>query len=402
MPKDVLPIRQKLSAPDEKGEAQGASSVAVSSSASPPATRSSKTRWKEIAEDVRHGIETGRLSAGDVLLSETALTEKWKVSRMTAHRAMQELQRSGLITRQRGRGTRVAGAAPKVNSNVALLFDNPLNQLEVEYMQGINAGLAKDYQLLLCNSHSDVKQEAEYLERMQKEAQGIICMLSCDPKNTPLLRSLIKSGFPVVCVDRIPLDLKVDAVVSDNYGATTEALKSLLALGHRQIAHFTASEEMQVSAVRERYQAFMDVMSGVEGANPERLLRFLPSGCQNSFEIIVQVAHDALFTLRHQADPITAVFCHNDYMLTVVLAAIEQLKIRIPEDIEVLSFYDTLTLTPSVSARLHRIVQQPKRIGQLAAERLKLRIERRDLPPEIVRVPATLCSLQANSLTPFK
>ncbi len=357
------------------------------------------TRWKEIADAVQLDIEMGRLAVGDLLPSETALTEKWKVSRMTAHRAMQELQRGGLVTRQRGRGTLVAAGELKKTGNIALLFHNPLDQLEVEYIRGINLGLRNEHRLVLCDSHADIKQEFGNLEAMQLEADGIICMPSCNTQNTPLLRKMVASGYPIVCVDRVPQDLQVDAVVSDNYGATAQALRDLIARGHRRIAHFT-EDAMHISAVRERHQAFLDVMreSGID--QPERLVRFSPSGAENKFETLVQLMHDALFTLRHQAEPITALFCLNDYCLTILMAAAEQDGLSFPEDVEILSFLDTLTLRPSESARLHRIVQEPRKIGQLAAEMLKKRMAEPDQPYEVVRVSPSIHSLQADFPSP--
>lgn len=363
-----------------------------------PATatqRSSTTRWKQIADAVRRDIEEGRLLVGDLLPSETVLTETWKVSRMTAHRAMQELQRSGLVTRQRGRGTLVAGNSPKKTGNIALLFHNPLDLLEIEYIRGINLGLANEYQLLLCDSHADIVREAEYLESVQKDADGIICMPSCHPDNTPLLRQLVESGYPIVCVDRVPPNLEIDGVVSDNYGATIRAISDLIARGHRRIAHFT-EDQMVISAVHERYQGFLDALREAGEFHPERLVRFFPSGTGNKFESMVQLMHDALFTLLHQPDPPTAVFCFNDYCLTVLLSAVEHMGLKVPENLEILSFHDTLTLLPSVSASLHRIVQEPRTIGQLAAQKLKSRMAERNLPHEIVRVPALIFSLQAD------
>lgn len=367
-------------------------------SATKPAAKTpsiSRMRWKEIADAVRGDIESGRLKVGDLLPSETALTEQWKVSRMTAHRAMQELQRHGLVTRQRGRGTLVAENAPKMTGNIALLFHNPLDLLEIEYIRGINLELANKYQLILCDSHAQIDQEAHFLKSMPKEADGIICMPSGHPQNTPLLRKIVASGYPIVCVDRVPQNLEIDAVVTDNLAASVEALHDLVARGHRVIAHFT-EDELHISAVRDRYDAFIQVSKELGETNPERLVRLFPVGIQKGFDGMVQIMHDALFTLRHQPNPPTAIFCLNDYCLTVLLAAMEQLEIRIPQDMEVLTFHDALTLMPSISASLHRIVQNPRKIGQLAAQKLKSRMADGTSPCEVSRVHAATYSLQAD------
>ncbi len=355
----------------------------------PAKTATSPLRWKEIADSVRGAIESGHLAAGDSLPSETALALEWKVSRMTAHRAMQELQRIGLVTRKPGLGTLVSEPAPTNSGHIALLFHNPLDGLELEYLRGINAGLSRDQHILFCDSHADVEEEARTLRKMRKEADGIICLPSCHPKNTPLLREISDSGFPIVCVDRTPENVEIDAVVSNNFQSSTQALNALVKRGHKKIVHFT-EDEMRMSSVRERFEAFVQVMRQNGETHPERLVRFFPIGSAQNFDSRVQLMHDALFTLRHGKEPPTAIFCLNDHRLMPLLTAIEQLELRVPEDIEVLSFHDAFTFMPSVLGRLHRIVQDPKSIGMLAAQRLQSRIHNKHLPREIVRVSATI------------
>lgn len=354
---------------------------------------SPKTRWKEIADSVQQDIESGAVGVGQLLPSETALTKEWKVSRMTAHRAMQELQRSGLVTRQRGRGTTVAGSNRNATGKIALMFHGPLDRLELEYIRGIDIELSDQFQFLLCDSHGDVRREAEFLQLIQKEADGIICMPSGHGANTPLLQRLVASGYPIVCIDRVPQEVEIDAVVSDNFAVSKQALTSLVERGHRRIAHFT-QDQMQLSAVRERHQAFLEVMREAGEAHPERLVRFSPTLTQENFSTNVQITHDAIFALRHHADPPTAIFCLNDYCLTLVLAALEHMGLDIPRDIEILSFHDALTLTPSVAARLTRIVQETCSMGQLTAQILKRRLNEEVGPSQVIYVPAIIYPLQ--------
>lgn len=61
---------------------------------------------------LRHRILSGSLGAGARLPSEAALEKTYGVSRITARRALDELAREGLVTRERGRGTTVSYAMP--------------------------------------------------------------------------------------------------------------------------------------------------------------------------------------------------------------------------------------------------------------------------------------------------
>lgn len=60
--------------------------------------------------------------------TEAELSARFKVSRITAKRALDELAAEGLVVRQRGRGTHVAGPlpAPPVSANITGLLENLL------------------------------------------------------------------------------------------------------------------------------------------------------------------------------------------------------------------------------------------------------------------------------------
>ena len=58
---------------------------------------------------LRQRIVDGALEPGAIVPGEQDLAEQFKVSRITANRALDELAAAGLVVRERGRGTRVLG-----------------------------------------------------------------------------------------------------------------------------------------------------------------------------------------------------------------------------------------------------------------------------------------------------
>ncbi|HET7099666.1 MAG TPA: GntR family transcriptional regulator [Terriglobia bacterium] len=62
----------------------------------------------ELREQLNSGMSTGRLKAGDFFTTERFLCRKYRVSTITAKRALDELESDGLVVRHRGRGTFVA------------------------------------------------------------------------------------------------------------------------------------------------------------------------------------------------------------------------------------------------------------------------------------------------------
>jgi GntR family histidine utilization transcriptional repressor len=64
--------------------------------------------YEQVKDWVRQHIASGDWKPGDPVPSESALMDRFAVSRMTAHRALRELATEGLVTRTQGSGTRVA------------------------------------------------------------------------------------------------------------------------------------------------------------------------------------------------------------------------------------------------------------------------------------------------------
>lgn len=62
-------------------------------------------KWTQVVADLRTAIDRGRYPAGAVLPREQDLVEKYNLSRGTVRRAIAQLEREGLVTRVRKRGT---------------------------------------------------------------------------------------------------------------------------------------------------------------------------------------------------------------------------------------------------------------------------------------------------------
>lgn len=349
----------------------------------------SSAKWKQIADAIRAQIEGGKLLPGTPLPSETELAQQYGVCRVTAHRAMFELQRLGLVVRKRKRGTYVAEPPSSKPVFIAAVFPFVHDYPQVEYFRGIRRALPDHYNLLLCETHSDPHREAQYLRRMQNEADGVLCYPTCDPQNTMVLQRLVDSGKPVVCVDRQPAGVRCDMVMTDNYHSSLVGLRYLTGKGHRFIAHFT-DDALYVSSIRERYEAYLQAMREIGNEDAQSLVRLFQLHESTTLDYRVQVVHDALFTLLHQPQPITAVFCLHDYYMAAVLEACDRMGVAVPDQLEVLSFADAPPLMTRVTRSVHRLVQQAYEMGQIAALRLKRRIEGEVMPPEIITTSATL------------
>lgn len=381
----------------------------------------STVRWNEITASLRDLITEGQLQPGDRLPSEKVLAAQWGVCRMTAHRAMSELEREGLVHRKRRVGTIViapnetepVGKAAEIidlvtsgmNSRfptlpggvkrVALLCFHVHDFPQADYIHGFRAAMGDDCYVLLCDTGNRVEQEAEYLRRLTGEVDAICILPTCGSANTPLLARIAEEGTPVVCLDRVPVGLEetVDGIVTDNYAATSESLRILAERGHNHVALLT-TDAPGVSSLIERQKGWRDALvgNGVSETECDQLLRRFPPGLGYDFDMLCQIVHDSLYTLRHQlSTPPTAVLCLDDFFLSAAMEACDRMGLGVPDDFELLSFSDYPPLAARLAQNSHRISQRTREMGKLAAETLQNRLL--GLPSEkvtTVRVSAVL------------
>ena len=67
-------------------------------------------RVSKISQHLRHAIETGAYNQGDRLPAERELADAFDAARSTVRRALDQLERAGLVSRRLGSGTYVGGS----------------------------------------------------------------------------------------------------------------------------------------------------------------------------------------------------------------------------------------------------------------------------------------------------
>lgn len=323
-----------------------------------------KKRWEAILDQVKASIMNGELIRGQHLPSETEFAAEWQISRTTAHRILSELQALGLVDRRPRAGT-VVSMRRNLKTVAVLIHETRMNP-QASYLHGISEGLSHNYNLLLCDTRDSAAHEAQLLEGIAERADGVIIFPTANPENTELLARVAKI-MPLVCIDRVPDALAVDAVVADEYASSLEGMHILTGRGHRRIAHFT-NDSLHVTSVRERLDAYLTTLSEV-GTLQTRWLRTITDHDIPFWEF-AELVHRALASMMSAEEPPTALFClHDDYM-SAALASCERLKLRVPEDLEILSVNDSPMLPIFRIEQVHRIVPRTVELGRVAAERV--------------------------------
>jgi len=340
-------------------------------------------RWGTIAASIKGAIRRGDLYVGARIASETELAAQWKVSPMTVHRALAELQREGWVVRRPRAGTVVADRSAHPTIKVGLIFTNRADLPQGAYAVGIEESLGEGLRLVQFSTKQNIAREAECLELAADECSAIICHPTGAPENTPLLKK-IAANMPLLFIDCAPDGIDVDTVMTDNLGSIKMGLRHLKSLGHSRIAYFMGFPHL-ISSVKERYDGYCQFMTEESGVDdPDRWVRRFAYSMPT--EQYFDRVEAAVVELLREKDPVTAIACQQDATMAAVLEACIHLGVSVPRELAILSFNDVPVKTQPLARTVHRLVQRPIELGHMAAQRIRLRLDDPDLPPQSIKL----------------
>jgi LacI family transcriptional regulator len=197
-----------------------------------------------------------------------------------------------------------------------------------------------------------------------------------------------EQGMPIVFVDRPPVGLAVDAVLSNNYEAAYQATQHLIDHGHRRIAHL--GDELAISTARERQRGFTDAMvrAGLTYPLAQRHIDNLRSE---------QEAYAAVQRVLRLANPPTALFTSQNVITIGAIRALHHLGRQ--NEVALIGF-DDLTLADLLEPGLTVVAQDPVALGRRAAELVFDRLDGYDGPARSAVIPTTLIARGSGELPP--
>ncbi len=171
------------------------------------------------------------------------------------------------------------------------------------------------------------------------------------------LTQLYEQGFPVVLIDDQGLPTSAPWVGADNRTGAYQAVRHLISLGHRRIAHIKGPASYQCS--QERYYGYCQALVEAELTPDPSLV------VQGDFEVASgRAAAHMLFSMAERP---TAIFAANDHMAWGVMEVAEELGLRVPEDVALVGF-DNMATSAHKRPPLTTVRQPFHEMGRRAAE----------------------------------
>jgi len=212
-------------------------------------------RYYQMYISLRDRIRSGEFAESGMIPVERELCEEYGISRTTVVKALEILEREGLIERQQGRGTfikkNLEDSQKDISPNLSVgLVCGFIDRLPVrDILVGISKVLANKGIPLLVFGYADSSYAEELAIRkaIDMGVNGIIVCPRGDYVNGTLFQDVLNRGIPVVMTDRYYPDLQVDYVIYDDWQGGFDLTTRLIEKGHKKIAFAIADEILPTS-----------------------------------------------------------------------------------------------------------------------------------------------------------
>lgn len=202
------------------------------------------------------------------------------------------------------------------------------------------------YATIVCDCRTDKKLEREAVEFLtRRRVDGIINMPVDEEGNH--LKRFQKTGKPIVLIDRKIQGINCDSVLVDNKKAAEDAVRYFIERGHRNIGIIGGPEE--VFTAQERMAGYYKALESAGIPVSDSLIWH--------GDYTIQGGVRGLEELVQNNPEMTAVFVTNYEMTMGAMIGVNELGIRIPEQLSMIGF-DNLQFARACNPKL-TIVAQP-------------------------------------------
>ncbi|AZN43901.1 GntR family transcriptional regulator [Paenibacillus albus] len=327
-------------------------------------------KYVQLKIEITNWIETGKLQPDEQMPSENEIAEQFGMSRQTVRQALGELEQEGRLYRMQGKGTFVAKPREEQYAEVrtiGLVTTYISDYIFPHIVRGAEAAVrARGYSLLLSSTDNDKGRERESLAMLTSQPlSGLIIEPTKSAEGNPNLAyflTLNNRRIPYVMINaRYPEISSPSLVIDDEEGGFTAA-EHLLQLGHRHIAGFFKTDDLQGVL---RLKGFMRAHQE-DGAElqPDFVVSYRT---EEKVGRVVEIAQELLG--RPEGKRPTALVCYNDELALRLLEVIRRAGLSVPQDVSIVGFDDSWLAT-ATEVKLTTLAHPKLAMGEDAASML--------------------------------
>lgn len=289
-------------------------------------------------------------STVSVVLNETPGIKISERTKRRVHEAIDELG----YHYQQGKTGRSAGTR-----QIALVFDQMATSPEalVSFDGAREAAWQSGHVVSAFQTYNDPVMEPRTLEVVLQNRVDAIIYATIMTRKVTLPDLLVGSKLPVVLLNCYADQNPYPTVLPGEIAGGHRATNTLIAAGHRRIAHITG--EMWMDAAKDRLKGYRRALATADIPYDPALVRegnWQPSaGYQRTNELLDLEL------------PPTAIFCSNDRMAIGCYEALKERGLKIPRDISVIG-YDDEEVARHLTPQLTTLLLPHREMGRWAVE----------------------------------
>lgn len=302
-------------------------------------------------ENITIKVLASRLNLSATTISK-ALQDSYEISEPTKKRVRALAAELNYTPNTYARSLRT-----RKSETIAVVLPEIADHFFALVINGIEAvAREKGYHVLIYLTHEDYNREKEILEYIKKgRIDGLLISVTKNTTATEHIAVMEQENIPVIFFDRIMEQMQLPKVVTNDFESCYLAAQHLLDCGCKKIHVCTISANLEIS--KQRILGYQKAMSDSNISIEESQILFCDDDAQ---------CYDQLYKSlqgKNRPDGLLAIV---DKLTLPIYLACEQLNLKIPEDLKVISFSNNPTagiLNPSLTT-----VSQPAfLIGQTAA-----------------------------------
>jgi LacI family transcriptional regulator len=244
---------------------------------------------------------------------------------------------------------------------IAVIVPELANNFFLQAINGLEqVASTKGYHILIYLTGDNYEKEVSFIHHLSNgRVDGIMMSVSGESaRDHSYLHKLKEKNIPLVFFDRIYEDIEAARVTTDDYESALQGTEHLIQAGCRQIAFLVINKNLSIG--KKRLQGYCDAL--LRHGLPYR--EELVVDCSNDPDRNADILRQALPALKPDG-----LFASVERLAIATYYVCQDLGIRIPEDLKVISF-SSLEIAPLLNPALSTITQPAFEMGTQAANLL--------------------------------
>ena len=227
------------------------------------------------------------------------------------------------------------GLITKKTNTIGIIVPDISNAVFGKLTKGMNSIFAKQgYTVVLCESQGRLERELQLLGILEeKQIEGLL-FAGVDVNHT-LVNAMLQRDYPVVLVTQEASEDEgvINTVIHNNVEAMYDAVRFLLDNGHRRIAYLGGPRN-DFSSGKKRLKGYRRALEEVGIPVNESYI------VQGEFSF--EAGYQGMKTLYEENSKLpTAVVTGSDVIAVGAMQYLDNMRVRIPDDISILGFDDS-------------------------------------------------------------